>query len=60
MRSSFQGCLRNFMPFLIYGVVSLLLGILAIIPFGLGILILGPVMWGSMYAGYRDIFVRPA
>lgn len=60
MRSSFQGCLRNFMPFLIYGVVGLLLGILALIPLGLGLLILGPVMWGSMYAGYRDIFVRPA
>jgi hypothetical protein len=60
MRSSFQGCLKNFMPFLIYGIVGLLLGILAIIPVGLGLLVLGPVMWGSMYAGYRDIFVRPA
>jgi uncharacterized membrane protein len=60
MRSSFQGCLRNFMPFLTYGVVFLLLGILAAIPFGLGFLILMPVMWGSMYAAYRDIYVRPA
>ena len=60
MRSSFQGCLRNFMPFLLYGVVGFVLLVLAIVPLGLGLLILGPVMWGSMYAGYRDIFVRPA
>lgn len=60
MRSSFQGCLRNFMPFLIYGLVGLLLAILAVIPLGLGLVILGPVMWGSMYVGYRDIFVRRA
>jgi len=60
MRSSFQGCLRNFVPFLAYGVVSLLLGILALIPLGLGLLVFGPVIWGTMYVGYRDIFVRPA
>jgi hypothetical protein len=60
MRASFQGCLRNFMPFLLYGIVGLLLGILALVPVGLGLLIYGPVMWGTMYAGYRDIFVRPA
>jgi uncharacterized membrane protein len=60
MRSSFQGCLRNFVPFLLYGLIGLVLFFLAILPLGLGLLILGPVMWGSMYAGYRDIFVRPA
>jgi len=58
MKSSFSGCLRNMLPFLLYGVVGLLLGILAIIPLGLGMLVLGPVMWGTMYVGYRDIFVR--
>lgn len=60
MRSSFQGCLRNFVPFLIYGVIGLVLGILALIPLGLGMLVYGPVLWGTMYAGYRDIFVRRA
>jgi hypothetical protein len=60
MKSSFQGCLRNFMPFLVYGIVGFLLGIVALIPLGLGILVLGPVMWGTMYVGYRDIFVRRA
>jgi uncharacterized membrane protein len=60
MKSSFSGCLRNILPFLVYGIVGLLLGILAVIPLGLGMLVLGPVMWGTMYVGYRDIFVRRA
>ena len=60
MRSSFQGCLRNFVPFLAYGVVAFLLGIVALIPLGLGMLVYGPLLWGTMYAGYRDIFVRRA
>jgi hypothetical protein len=58
MRSSFTGCLKNFLPFLAYGVVGLLLGLVALIPFGLGLLVYGPLVWGTMYAGYRDIFVR--
>jgi len=60
MKSSFQGCLRNMLPFLIYGIVGFLLAIVAVIPLGLGLLVLGPVMWGTMYVGYRDIFVRRA
>jgi uncharacterized membrane protein len=60
MRSSFQGCLRNFVPFLAYGIVAFLLGIVAVIPLGLGLLVYGPLLWGTMYVGYRDIFVRPA
>src|SRR5258706_2111859 len=36
MKQSFTGCLRNVVPFLVYGVVMLLLGVLASIPFGLG------------------------
>ena len=60
MRSSFQGCLRNFVPFLAYGIVAFLLGILALLPLGLGLLVYGPLLWGTMYAGYRDIFVRRA
>jgi hypothetical protein len=58
MRASFQGCLKNFMPFLIYGIVGLVLFIVALVPLGLGLLVFGPLIWGTMYVGYRDIFVR--
>jgi uncharacterized membrane protein len=59
MVESFQGCLKNVVPFLVYGVVGLLLAIVASVPLGLGWLVLGPVTAASIYAGYRDIYFRP-
>lgn len=53
---SFQGCLRNLMPFLTYGLGTLGLAILATLPLGLGWLVLGPVLVTSTYAAYREIF----
>lgn len=58
MKESFSGCLKNVVPFLVYGLVGLGLAILASIPFGLGWLVLGPVMVGSVYASYRDIYLE--
>jgi uncharacterized membrane protein len=56
---SFRACLRNIIPFLIYGVALLVLGILALIPIGLGLLIVWPVAVASVYTSYRDIYLKP-
>lgn len=56
VKESFFGCLKNLVPFLIYGIVLLVLGIVAAIPLGLGWLVLGPVAIASIYVAYRDIF----
>lgn len=56
MKMSFAGCLKNMLPFLIYGLVLLLAAFVATIPFGLGWLVLGPVMAASVYTAYRDIY----
>ncbi len=56
LKTSFSGCLKNVVPFLIYGVMTFLLAIVATIPAMLGWLILGPVIFASLYTGYRDIF----
>jgi uncharacterized membrane protein len=56
MKASFAGCLRNVVPFLVYGVVGVLLAIVASIPFGLGWFVLLPVTIASLYASYCDIF----
>jgi len=56
VRESFFGCLKNIVPFLVYGIVLLVLGIVATIPLGLGWLVLGPVAVASVYTAYRDIF----
>lgn len=58
IRQSFRGCLRNIVPFLIYGVILFFFAMIAAIPLGLGWLILMPVVLGSIYAAYRDIYFR--
>ena len=59
-KASFLGCLKNIVPFLIYGLLSFLAMIVATLPLLLGWLLLGPVLIGSIYGGYRDIFTEPA
>jgi len=56
MKASFAGCLRNFVPFLVYGVVLLIPAVLATIPFALGWLVLGPLVIASTYTAYKDIY----
>jgi hypothetical protein len=56
MKASFMGCLKNVLPFLLYGVILLVAGAVASIPFGLGWLVLGPVTAASVYTAYRDIY----
>jgi uncharacterized membrane protein len=57
---SFTGCLRNMLPFLVYGLVGLVVfPLLVAVTFGLGMLVLVPVGLLSVHAAYRDIFHRP-
>ena len=56
MKMSFSACLKNVLPFLVYGVVGMLLAVAASIPAMLGWFILVPVWMASMYTSYRDIF----
>lgn len=56
LRESFFGCLKNIVPFLVYSIVFVVLGIVASIPLGLGWLVLGPVAIASVFTAYRDIF----
>ncbi|TQV89629.1 BPSS1780 family membrane protein [Aliikangiella coralliicola] len=58
LKMSFMGCLKNIVPFLIYGIIALILYILAVIPIGLGLLVLGPTMIASIYVSYKDIFIE--
>ncbi len=90
MKTSFVATWRNWLPFLVYGlivlafgvVVILIIGVLAIV-FGLSLfegsgvagmigmfilgllllglfaLVVGPIVFGSTYAGYADVFADP-
>ena len=57
MKLSFRGCMRNILPFLVYGIVLFILGIIATIPIGLGWLLLMPTMICATYVSYREIFL---
>jgi hypothetical protein len=90
MKASFRACMRNWIPFLVYGAIGILIGTAVMIVFGVafaslglsvvfgagdawatkaigGVIALGllclavglvatPVVFGSSYAGYRDMF----
>ncbi len=56
MKASFFAVLKNIVPFLIYVVIVFVLSIIAAIPFGLGFLVLVPVLLGAHYASYVEIF----
>jgi uncharacterized membrane protein len=56
LKESFSASLKNIIPMLVYGVLLFIAAIIAAIPLGLGWLVLGPVLAGSLYASYRDIY----
>jgi len=57
MKLSFRGCLKNLLPFLLYGLLGFVLSIVASIPLMLGWLVLTPVVIASIYAAYKDIYL---
>jgi uncharacterized membrane protein len=56
MKLSFRACWVNMMPFLVYGLVVLVLWFVASIPLLLGLVVLLPLLICSVYASYKDIF----
>lgn len=57
LKASFNACMKNLLPMLVYGLILLVLLFFAALPFFLGFLLLIPVLYGSLYVSYRDIFV---
>ncbi len=58
IKLSFFACLKNAIPFLIYGIALSILFILASLPLMLGLIVAIPVMVLSIYTSYRDIFLK--
>ncbi len=55
-QASIVACWINMLPFLVFGLIYIVLAFVAVIPFGLGFLILGPVTVCAIYASYREVF----
>jgi uncharacterized membrane protein len=60
MKLSFRGCLRNIVPFIIWGFVMMILCVVAMIPFGLGLLVWVPLAITGTYVAYRRILTEDA
>lgn len=56
IKNSFMACVKNFPAFIIFMLLYLVLAFIAAIPFGLGFLVLIPVMMAATYVGYKRIF----
>ncbi len=54
---SIKACFLNFFPFVVYGLVLTVLFIVALLPIGLGLLVLVPIFYASLYISYKDIFI---
>ena len=57
MKKSFFACLKNMLPLQLYGVILIILTVIAIIPYGLGLIVLIPIIFTSIYVSYKDIFL---
>ena len=55
-KASFAACLKNIVPFLIYSVIYLIASVIASLLFGLGWILLVPVLMLTAYTSYKDLF----
>ena len=53
---SFSACFKNAGVFVVFGLTMGLLHLVAVLPAGLGLIVLLPVMIGTLHASYRDVF----
>lgn len=56
LQLSIAACLRNILPLSVFGLVYIVLFILALIPLGLGLLVFLPVSMAAIAASYEDLF----
>lgn len=54
--TGFTACLRNAGVFAVFGFIMALLHFVAVLPAGLGLIVLLPVVIGALHASYRDVF----
>lgn len=60
LQTSFSASLRNVLALLVFGLVYMVAGFIAAIPFGLGFLVLIPVTVAAVFASYQSMFaVQP-
>ena len=56
MRLSFAASMKNIVPFLLWSIIYFIAAMIATIPFGLGWIVLVPVLMLTLYVSYKDVF----
>jgi uncharacterized membrane protein len=56
MKASFSAGVKNIVPFLLYALIYIVAAVVASIPFGLGWIVLVPVLMLTVYVSYKDLF----
>ena len=59
MKLSLTACFNNFGAFVVLGVLIYVLIWVALLPLGLGMLVLVPVLAGTLHASFLDVFGAP-
>jgi uncharacterized membrane protein len=59
LKQSFMACMRNWLPFLVYGILTFLVALLGTLALVIGLLVAIPVLLAANYASFRDIFSQP-
>lgn len=57
MKKSFFACLKNIIPLQFYAILLIIFGMIALMPYGAGLVILIPTIFASIYVSYKDIFL---
>lgn len=60
LRKSFSACLVNWQPLTVASLVLLPVSLVAMLPFGLGLLVLFPVLVATLWASAKSMFALPA
>ncbi len=56
IKASFTGCMANLAPVLLFAVLSATFAMIAMLPYGLGMLLWVPIYAGAVYRGYKAVF----
>ncbi len=56
LKLSFQACSANFLAFLVYGMVAVMMLFFVVVSFYIGLIFVGPLFFTSYYCSYEDIF----
>ncbi|MGD8910809.1 MAG: BPSS1780 family membrane protein [Chromatiales bacterium] len=56
MKYSFMGCLKNILPLFVFSLLGTVLLFIGMLPIGLGLLVVFPILTAALYTAYRDIY----